>query len=44
LGDFQSETDRIIRRNRFYASSPAEQERLFGKIKIDKVPRTAAAA
>ncbi len=44
LGDFQSDRDRIVQRNPFYASNPAEQARLFGKIKIPKVRRASAAA
>jgi hypothetical protein len=44
LGDYEKDGERIIQRHPFYASSAAEQERLFGKIKRDRDQDAAAAA
>ncbi|HEY5226639.1 MAG TPA: hypothetical protein VIJ06_07605 [Methylovirgula sp.] len=44
LGDYEADTDKIIQRHPFYASTAAERERLFGKIKIDPKHQSAAAA
>jgi hypothetical protein len=44
LGDFQNDGERIVRRNSFYASTAAEQERLFGAVKRKNGQHAAAAA
>jgi hypothetical protein len=44
LGDYEWEGARIIERHPFFASSFAEQERLFGRIKRGHAQKAAAAA
>lgn len=44
LVDYEKDQDRIYQRGSFYASSRAEQEELFGKIKFSPRRRAAAAA
>ncbi|MGO9134592.1 MAG: N-acyl amino acid synthase FeeM domain-containing protein [Methylovirgula sp.] len=44
LGDFAADSNRIIQRNAFYASTPAEQDMIFGKIKRGAALEAAAAA
>lgn len=44
LVDYEKDQDRIIERASYFASTRAEQEKLFGKIRVDRGESSAAAA